>query len=126
VSAGEAALGLKLSVPGQLLPRAGTTPAAPQHQVIPATRRTYAEVARGPTPLDSAGWVYVRKGGQGAPLCDNYDGPFKVLESGEKTCHVQVGGRVEVITRDRLKPHLAAEAPDAAEPPRRGRPPKKT
>jgi len=76
--------------------------------------------------LDSVGWVYVQKGGQGTPLCDNYDGPFKVLERGEKRCHVQMGGRVEVITRDRLKPHLAVESPVASEPPRRGRPPKKT
>lgn len=48
-----------------------------------------------------------------------------MLECREKTGHVQMGERVEVVSRDRLKPFLGAEEPVAAEPPRRGRPPGK-
>ena len=51
-SAGEAALGHVLAVPGQLL----TTPAPPA--VIPAAKRTYAEAPANPA-LDGATYVYV-------------------------------------------------------------------
>ena len=79
-SAGEAALGHVLAVPGQLLPTVGPlegTPAPPA--VIPATKRSYAEVAATPA-LENSTHVYVRRGGVGAPLADNYAGPYLVLE----------------------------------------------
>ena len=54
--------------------------------VIPAIRRSYAEVAASPTsPLDSAKWVYLRQGGTGKPLANSYQGPFRVLERGQKS-----------------------------------------
>jgi len=125
MSAGEAALGLQLSMPGQFQTPTTSTEAPPSHGVIPATKRTYAEAAAGGPKLEGATWVFVRRGGQGTPLADNYAGPFRLLECREKTGHVQMGERVEVVSRDRLKPFLGAEEPVAAEPPRRGRPPGK-
>ena len=76
-------LGQQLVVPGQWqvphvegLPAPHVPPA-----VIPATRRSNAEVAASTTsPLDSAEWVYVRQGSTGPPLADSYQGPFHVLE----------------------------------------------
>ena len=55
-------------------------------------------------------------------MADKYNGPYKVLEKGNKAWKLQVGERVEVVSRDRLKPHLGSVAPRAAVPPTRGRP----
>ena len=112
-----------LAVPGQLLTTTAPpadTPALPV--VIPAAKRTYAEAAATPA-LDGATHVYVQRGGVGPPLADNYAGPYLVLEKGPKVFKLQLGMWQEVITRDRLKPHLGTAPPAAADPPHRGRPP---
>jgi len=121
ISSGQAALGLQLALPGQLLEQKATAPT--QQQAIPATRRTYAEVASTPSPLDSADFVYVRHGGQAGPLADSYDGPFKVLARGDKVFKLQLGARVDTVSKDRLKPHLGVAVPELAVPRQRGRPP---
>ena len=51
-----------------------------------------------------------------------YRGPYQVVKRGNKAWRLQVGERVEVVSRDRLKPHLGSVAPRAAVPPTRGRP----
>jgi len=56
------------------------------------------------------------------PLAPPYLGPFAVLERGPKTFALQMGDRREVVSVDRLKPHLGSP-PVPAQPPRRGRPP---
>ena len=88
--------------------------------VLPPMGCTYAQVAA-TSPLDGADWVYVAKGGALRPMADKYSGPYKVLDRGNKSLELQVGERVEVISRDRLKPHLGNVAPEAAVPPTRGR-----
>ena len=55
-------------------------------------------------------------------MADKYSGPYQVLERGNKAWKLQVGGRVEVVSRDWLKPHLGRVAPEAAVPPTHGRP----
>ena len=55
-------------------------------------------------------------------MIDKFNGPYKVLEWGNKMWKIQVGKRVDVISRDCLKPHLDSVAPKAAVPPRHGRP----
>ena len=62
------------------------------------------------------------KGGAQWPMADKYSGPYQVLEKGNKAGKLQVGERVEVVSRDRLKPHLGSVALRAAVPPTRGRP----
>ena len=39
-------------------------------------------------------------------MIDKFNGPYKVLEWGNKMWKIQVGKRVDVISRDCLKPHL--------------------
>ena len=123
----EAALGVQLSVPGQFQPPRPPEPVEDDQELqveagtIPASKRSYKEALHS-TPLDSACWVYVRGGGQGRPLEDKYAGPYKVLERGPKVFKLQLGQKVEVVTRDRLKPHLGQLTPELAQPPRRGRP----
>ena len=83
-SAGEAALGHVLAVPGQLLTTTAPpvdTPAPPA--VIPAAKRTYAEAAAIPA-LDGANHVYGQRGSVGPPLVDNYAGPYLVLGRGQR------------------------------------------
>ncbi len=122
ISTAEVTLGHQLTVPGQFQPTPSSTEHVPRgHGIIPETARSYAEVAAG-SKLDSAEWVYVRRGGQGTPLADNYLGPYKVVSRDQKVFRVQMGEAVEVISRDRLKPHLGEKDPVPAVPPRRGRP----
>ena len=79
--------------------------------VIPPTRLYYAQVAA-TSPLDGADWVYVAKGGGALrPMGDKYSGPYKVLERGNKAWKLQVGERVDMVSRDHLKPHLGSVAP---------------
>jgi hypothetical protein len=56
------------------------------------------------------------------PLSPLYQGPYKVLERRDKFFKLEVGGQPEVISVDRLKPHLGTAPVSAAAPPQRGRP----
>ena len=67
----------------------------------------------------------MQRGGVGPLLVDNYARPYQVLEKGPKVFKLQVGTMEDVITRDRLKPHVGLAPPAVADPPRRGRPPRK-
>ncbi len=69
--------------------------------------------------------MYVRRGGAGPPLSPLYSGPYEVITRGPKTFTVLLGDRqeVEVISVDRLKPHLGTSKFSSAQPPTRGRPP---
>ncbi len=58
--------------------------------------------------LHRADFVYIRKGAAASSISPLYSGPYRVISKGEKTFHMDIGGRDEVISADRLKPHLAA------------------
>ena len=106
-SAGEAALGHVLSVPGQLLPTTGPpvdTPAPPA--VIPAAKRTYDEAAATPA-LERATHVYVQQGGGcGAAASRQLCGPLP--GAGEGSRSLQAAARGE----DRGGEQRPAEAPE--------------
>ena len=74
--------------------------------------------------LEEAEFVYVRRGAVGGPLTPSYSGPYKVLARHKKYLQLQIGHKTDWVSADRLKPHKG-ERPEAAMPPRRGRPPKK-
>ena len=123
-SAGEAALGQVLAVPGQLLSTTALpvdTPAPPS--VIPVAKRTYAETAA-TLALDGATHVYLQRGGVGPPLADNYAGPLP--GTGEGGQGVQAaGGHPKGGHHKRPAEAPRGVAPLAvADPPRRGRPPR--
>jgi len=124
VSAGEAVFGQQLALPGHshLGGTNGESVGRAPPAGIPETRRTYAEVVASPSLLD-ASWVYIHKGGSLKPLENRYEGPFRVVRRDPKTFTVQRGGTEEVVSKDRLKPHLGRADPQAAQPRRRGRPP---
>ena len=90
----------------------------------PPTRPlAYAQVVCRPSPgLATAEYVYVRRCGAGPPLPPLYAGPFQVIPRKPKFFKLKMGGKEEVISIDRLKPHLGPLPVDPASPPRRGRP----
>ena len=120
VSVAEVALQQQLVVSGQLPPPSeklvGMEELPMPPVVIPPTGRssTHGETT---SPLDGADWVYMAKGGASKPMAEKYSGPYRVLERGNKAWKLQVGERVEVVSRDRLKPHLGSVDPEAAVPP---------
>jgi hypothetical protein len=73
--------------------------------------------------LEEADYVYVRRGAASQPLTVSYDGPYKVVARQDKIFKLQVGGHVETVSADLLKPYRGVAAPDEAVPPRSGRPP---
>jgi hypothetical protein len=51
------------------------------------------------------------------PLSSLYQGPYRVLDRREKFFKLEVGARPEVVSVDRLKPHLGMAPVTAALPP---------
>ena len=80
----------------------------------------HTTTTRAPIPavLRDAEQVFVRHGAKRAPLTRPYDGPFRVVEKGEKFFTVKVGTKEQVITVDRLKPAFgfADPAPPTSAP----------
>ena len=124
MSAAEATLGQPLVIPGQPTAPEGTVQTALRapSAVIPATRRSYAEVASSPSALDAADWAYMRSRPAGTPLADKYEGPFHLLACGLKFFKLKMGEREDMVSRDRLKPHRAVVDPVLAPLRGRGRP----
>ncbi len=90
----------------------------------PSRPLSYPQMAAKPAAaLLSAAFMYVRKGGAVPPLSPLYSGPYKVLASGPKVFRLQVGGREESVSIDRLKPHRGATPVQPAQPPAKGRQP---
>ena len=87
--------------------------------VVPPTVCSYAQVVTS-SPLDGADWVYVESG-VAKPMAGKHSGPYRVLECGNKAWTGHVGKSVDILSRDRLKPHLGSEAPKAPVPPGRPR-----
>ena len=56
-----------------------------------------------PSSLSSADYVYVRRDSHRHPLQRPYDGPFRVLDKKEKHFTLDVRGRKETVSIDRLK-----------------------
>ena len=104
MSAAEATLGQPLVIPGQPTAPEGRVPTALRAPpaVIPATRQSYAEVAASPSALDTADWVYVRRGPSGTMLVDKNKDPFHVLALGPKFFKLKMGEREGTVSRDRL------------------------
>jgi hypothetical protein len=89
----------------------------------PPTRQiSYATAVAGLQHLQQAEFVYVRKGAVGPPLSPTYQSPYRVLDRREKFFKLEVGGRPEVVSVDRLKPQLGTAPVMAASSPQPGCP----
>jgi hypothetical protein len=119
--------GMPLTLPGQLLavaekPVEKVVEELRAMKPLPTRQLSCAEAASGLQQLQEAEFVYVRRGGVVLPLSPFYQGPYRVLERSQKFLILEVGGRTEVVSVDRLKPHLGKAPLSPALPPQRGRP----
>ena len=122
ISSAEAVYGIPLALPGQAQGPEGVQ-VDPPPAVIAARQLSYADVAKGkPTCVQSAEFVYIRRGPIGTPFAPAYSGPYRVLSRRGKVYELQMGERREMVSADRIKPHTGSH-PDTATPPARGRPP---
>jgi hypothetical protein len=131
-SPAEAVFGSQLVLPGQFL----NSPEPPSPSFLSdfqgvLAARSPLQTAHHATPLPAelpeelllSRFVLIRHDGVQPPLSPLYDGPFLVLERSLHFFKVQIGSRVETVSTHRLKPCHAPREVQAAEPPRRGRPP---
>jgi transposase InsO family protein len=127
ISSAELVFGAPLTLPGQLrsekeLP-VETFVQRIREVVPPPTRvRTDEQAAAPAADLLAARYVYVRRGNKAAPLTPLYQGPYEVITAGPKYFLINVGGKPDTVSVDRLKPHLGAAPVVPAEPAVRGRP----
>ena len=135
-SSAELVYGAPLTVPGEFVAAPGTSMSTAQW--LKTQRDTVKSLlpiptsAHGTTPaampngIRDAQFVFLRRDAHRAPLQRPYEGPFEVLETGEKTFKLVIGDRHETVSIDRLKPaHLDVDQPvRVAQPRRRGRPPR--
>ncbi len=128
----EAVFGSQLILPGQFL----STPEPPSPNFLQefqgllagrSPRQTSHHTTPSPVSLPEdlllSRFVLVRCDAVQPPLSPLYDGPYLVLERSLHFFKVQVGSRIETVSTHRLKPCHTPEDAQAAEPPRRGRPP---
>lgn len=134
-SSAELVYGAPLTVPADFI---ATSPPPDPATVLSETREAVRQLAPVPTSqhgrprsfvprsLASSDFVFTRRDAHRTPLQNPYEGPFRVLEKGDKSFKLDVGGRSETVTVDRLKPaHVDIDRPvTVAQPPRRGRPPR--
>uniref|UniRef100_A0A5S6QBJ1 Integrase catalytic domain-containing protein n=1 Tax=Trichuris muris TaxID=70415 RepID=A0A5S6QBJ1_TRIMR len=135
-SSAELVFGAPLTVPGDFIPtaRGEESPAAVLNRLrekigklapIPTCRHG-ATTAYVPNDIHKSQHVFLRRDAHRAPLQKPYEGPFTVLQHGFKNFVIDLGGRPEKVSIDRLKPaHLDMDQPvQLFRPRRRGRPPK--
>ena len=115
----EVLYGKSLRIPSDILPSAAV------HQTIEDTqeainpflppKRTYNPSSRKkyiPASLGSTPFIYERIDHHRQPLSDTYEGPFAVLERGEKTIKVNKNGKEVWLSIDRVKPAFISPTPD--------------
>ena len=83
-------------------------------------------VSRVPNNIMNTDYVFFRHDAHRGPLHRIYDGLYHVIERANKTFVLDIGGRLESVSIDRLKcAHANPVRPIVpAKPPRRGRPPR--
>ena len=135
-SAAELVYGTPLKVPGQFIdPASKCQPMSASNDPfsstvkklspLPISHHSISPSAAISQSLRDAQFVFIRQDGHRGPLQRPYEGPYRVVASGEKIFRIMVGSREEIISADRLKPaHVDLTGPvSVAQPPRRGRPP---
>ena len=135
-SSAELVYGEPLPIPGELVPPKSAKSMddlllnfrfnIPLYAPRLASHHTSARPYLSPSLL-AAKHVYVRRDGTKRPLQRPYSGPYAVLTPGDKTFLIDIGGRAEQISVDRIKPAFfdPFQPVILAKPPPRGRSPAK-
>jgi hypothetical protein len=122
VSSAELVFGSLVTVPCQFLntpelPSADFLEGLQATRPLPTRQWSYAVVTAAPPPaLTEADFVYIRKGGSVPPLSPPYDGPFALVDVGQKFFTVNIGNRRETVSVVWLKPHTGPSPPSLATP----------
>ena len=137
-SPAEMVYGQPLTIPGDMI-QTGPPQQVNQHlreiraqmeNLKPTPTSAHGAKATGfhvPKALETAKYVYIRRGETKRSLQTPYTGPYAVIAKADKWFDVQVGTRAERISIDRLKvAHVAPGDVEVAQPPLRGRPPGST
>ncbi len=112
--------GTSLHLPGELFEAPRTSTLAPgflrdlqesMNTLVPPQPKYHGtQPTRLPSNLGHTGYVYVRQDSHLGPLQRPYAGPFPVVEKGDKYFQVEINGRLDRITVDRLKTAYSAES----------------
>lgn len=125
-SPAEMVYGTTLCLPGEFLLPQDTPHIEPSSEFVKQLQTTMQSLA--PTPpnfhgnhpvyvpanLTATGYVYVRIDSHRSPLQRHYDGPFRILEANDKYFVLDIKGKSEKVTVDRLK--AAHIAPPTVQP----------
>jgi transposase InsO family protein len=135
-SPAELLYGSQLTLPGQLIADADPLPATEFLETLRATvdgrspaptrhnRPSTASPAVQLHPdLLRARMVFIRRDESKPPLAAAYAGPYTVLERSPSFFRLQIGDKADIVATARLKPAFLPGDAQAADPPRRGRPP---
>ena len=119
-SSAEMVYGTPLTVPGDFIPNHSISDNNLQLQrlhdqvrslVLVPTSQHGAVPTSVPRNLQQAKFVFIRRDAHRTPLQRPYEGPFKVIKPGSKTFQIDIGGKTETLSVDRLKPaHLATSS----------------
>ena len=110
-------------LPSQLQPPPHAPQATPAKVEIPSTIKPAKEAEKARVVgVQEASHVYVREGAVIGLLDATYRGPYRVLVRERKKLLLEIGATWTWVSVDRLKPHVGVKTPDAAQPPKRGRP----
>lgn len=133
-SSAELVFGEPVTVPGDFIPTASssaepssylaTLRAKVQSFAPVPTSRHGPHAANVPQELRQSPYVFLRRDGHRSAFQHPYVGPYKVISPGDKVFILDIGGRAETVSVDRLKPaHLDLDQPvRVAVPKPRGRP----
>ena len=127
-SPAELVYGSSLHVPGEFLPSTSAEQTTPSTEFL-RNLQGYMRTALPPPPnyhgaqrdqvstnLSSTGYVYVRRDGYRKPLTRPYSGPHRILETGEKFFILDLNGKRDSVTVDRLKVAYVPQAITAPVP----------
>ncbi len=117
----ELVYGVPLRLPGSFFTHSATSDPAPTHDYIDQLKTTMSKLRAVPprTPTQRLVYVnpdlfeqthvFVRHDAVRSPLQPPYDGPFRVISRTKKHFAIDIRGRQEIVSIDRLKPaHLDA------------------
>ena len=114
-SAADLVYGSSLHIPGEFLPPVRPDPAKPSSEFLrglqsfmrgavpPPPAHHGSRPAQVPSNLSSTGWVYIRRDGYQPPLTRPYSGPHRIVETHDKHFVLDINGRHDTVSIDRLK-----------------------
>ncbi|KII73615.1 hypothetical protein RF11_02973 [Thelohanellus kitauei] len=130
----ESFYGYPLTVPGESVDQKNQVEEPPIHKIrekvhslhpIPTSKHGSSLKYKVPQNINECEFVFLRNDSSKTPLQRPYSGPFTLINKSRKTFEIDIGGRTEVVSIDRLKPaHIDVEFFSPAVKPKRGRPPK--